>query len=239
MAVEYHLPSKWNDLNDWQMSMVSKILHSTYSQNKRDVLLIYVFVLKTLSINNIGRLGWFLWKVSLIDVIPTLEFIHKQSTRTIFPKELTYKQIVFKGPTPRLGNVTINQFSYAVTFFNAFNKTQDPVDLIRLVSCLYRPADIPFSKYNLDTISETVSKIDFHKLYPVFLAFAGCLDLLAKRHPKRFPRRQKNSSVSVYNYDKMMMDVSMITNPFGNLDNIRKTNVHDFFNYLDNQTNKT
>lgn len=239
MAVEYHLPSKWDDLNDWQMSMVSKILHSPYNQNKRDVLLVYVFVLRTLSFRNVCRLCWFLWNVSLVDIIPALEFIHKQSTRTKFPKKLKNKDVVLFGPKIRLSNVSIEQFGYAVTFFNKYNKTQDPVDLYRLVSCLYSPYNIPFSRYNLDHISEEVKKVDFNQLYPVFLAFAGSLDVLANRFPALFPKKTNTSnSPSTYNYDKMMMDVSLVTNPFGKLKSVRKANVHDFFNYLNNQKKK-
>lgn len=240
MVLEYHLPSKWNDLNEWQMQAVSKLIRSDLQPDKIDFLLVCIFVLKEKTIWNFYRLGRFLWKVNLIEIIPTLEFIHRQSTRTVFPAVLTTKDTNLIGPSARMGNVTMEQFGLAIPMFNQFNRHKEDIDLIRLVSVLYKKKGFKFSRYNLNTISEEVTEMDINELYPVYLAFAGSLDIIAGRYPKLFPKpKGKGAANSNISYEPMLMDVASIpSNPFGNLDRVRQATVTDFFNYIDKQNSK-
>ncbi|MGB0867975.1 MAG: hypothetical protein ACPGSD_00135 [Flavobacteriales bacterium] len=239
MAIEYHLPSKWDDLNEWQMWAVSKLFKSDLTQSNIDFLLICVFVLDQKSFKNFCRLGWFLWKVNLIEIVPTLAFIHKQSTRTIFPAVLKIKNTKLIGPAPRMGNVTMEEFGLAIPMFNRFNSHKEDIDLIRLVSILYRPSGFSFSRYNLNTISDEVEKMDINKLYPVFLAFAGSLDLLANRFPMLFPKKTNRNTSYNISYESILMDVASVpSNPFGNIEKVRKATITDFFNYLEKNKSK-
>jgi hypothetical protein len=100
------------------------------------------------------------------------------------------------GPADRLSNISINEFSFALKHFNAFNTTKDEKHLDLLIACLYRPkqkdweqfGDIrkPFGPFTAEKHIKQISKLDYEQKMAIYLFFSACMELISKLYAAVF-----------------------------------------------------
>jgi len=98
-----------------------------------------------------------------------------------------------------LANVTIEELSYADTFYYKWITENNPDDLHRLTAILYRPASarpsqddvrIPFSSLSLENNSRITDAIPLPVKFMIAHAYSGCRQNFINRHPNVFPQRK-------------------------------------------------
>jgi hypothetical protein len=99
-----------------------------------------------------------------------------------------------------LANVTIEELSYADTFYYKWITKNNPDDLHRLAAILYRPTHwnlrpssedrrIPFSSLSLEMNSKITDTIPLPLKFMIAHAYAGCRQNFINRHPNVFPKK--------------------------------------------------
>lgn len=145
------------------------------------------------------------------------------------------------GPDDKLSNVTINEFSFAINYYNRYNSTGNISDLNLFVACLYRPknknwketGDIrkPFIIGTVGVHLKTVEKMPFEYKQAIYLFFTGCMDFLAKSFPMVF---QRSEDAGKSNQTFLDVILSMAGGKFGNFDQTKDQNAFLIFKDLNN-----
>ena len=128
----------------------------------------------------------------------------KKELLTRFPNQIKvgrwpFRRVIY-GPAPRLANVTIEELSYADTFYYKWSTENDLNDLHRLTAILYRPkadkpsqddARKPFSTLILEANARLTDGIPLHIKFMIAHAYAGCRQNFINRNPNVFPKPPK------------------------------------------------
>lgn len=117
----------------------------------------------------------------------------KEIRTTIFTK--------LYGPNDKLSNISINELSFAINYYNQYNSTGNIEYLNLFIACLYRPKNEDYKKtgdirkpFILETISmhlKQVEKMSADKKQAVYLFFVGCMDFLSHPFPLVFSRAKE------------------------------------------------
>lgn len=257
MDIRLKVATKWNELNDWQLSIIGRILYSDKALNKPIFYNILVFILlfNKPGIKNFFKAIPFVVKIPFKEFYPLAEFIFDESeSLNKFPSSFTvkigwFKKVKLYGPSARLANITVEELSYADTFYYNWITQGKDDDLRRLVACLYRPkgtgssdADprCSFDKLLLPKNSELTDKIPMHLQYIVALAFQGTRRSFQSRYtwvyPAPTPKHEEVEENSVPKKPKPYQPFSKIAQSmamddvqvFGTLQQTNKTNAVEF-----------
>ena len=122
---------------------------------------------------------------------------------TRFPNKIKTGRWPFRktvyGPAARLANTSIEELSYADTFYYKWATDNDPNDLHRLTAILYRPASskpnpedlrLPFSNLLLENNSKNTDGIPLPVKFMIAHAYQGCRQNFINRHPNVFPQKK-------------------------------------------------
>lgn len=257
MATRLKVATKWNELNDWQLSIIGRILYSDKALNKPIFynVLIFILLLGKPTIPNFFKMLKVFRRFSFKEFSSLPEFIFDEAeSLNKFPKSFTvktgwFKKVKLYGPADRLANITVEELSYADAFyFNWITKSKDE-DLRRLVACLYRPQgegsnDVdpraPFDKLLLPKNSELTDKIPMHLQYIIALAFQGTRRSFQSRYtwiyPAPTPKHEEVDEKPVPKKQKPYQPFSKIAQSmamddvqvFGTLQQTNKSNAIEF-----------
>jgi hypothetical protein len=109
-----------------------------------------------------------------------------------------FRKTVF-GPAPRLANSSIEELSYADTFYYKWVTEKNTDDLHRLTAILYRPTSEletpedkrkPFSNLLLESNSRMTDAIPLHIKFMIAHTYYGCRENFINRHKNVFPRKK-------------------------------------------------
>lgn len=253
MRVNYTIPQNWNKLSKWQLKRVGKLVHQ---QSKLPHRLFISMLISILIMPKRSFIGY-IKSIYLFTQVPLfiLEeycswIFDKDEHLTKFPEKFKIGKKTFIGPAQRLSNVTIEELSYADTFFFNWILEKNDLDLHRLVAVLYREEDktaglddrrVPFNKLLLPNNANYTDKISMQDKLIIALAYQGCRDLFAKRYPIIFPKPKesekektpedlKKIKKSYQPFDRIIHAMAMDeVQVFGNLQQTEKANAVQFF----------
>lgn len=257
MDIRINVAQKWNELNDWQLSIIGRILYNDKALNKPLFynVLVFILLLRKPGLKNFFQTLPYLIKVPFAYYKPLAEFIFDEAeSLNKFPPHFTvrtgwFKKVKLFGPAARLSNITIEELSYADTFYYNWITQGKDDDLRRLVACLYRPEGTgssetdprcSFDKLLLPKNSELTDKIPMHLQYIIALAFQGTRRSFQSRYtwiypaptPKHeeveenpIPKKQKPYQPFSKIAQSMAMDDVQV---FGTLQQTNKTNAVEF-----------
>lgn len=204
MATRLNIATKWNELNDWQLSIIGRILYSDKALNKPVFynVLVFILLLGKPTPRNFFKMLKVFRRFTFKDFSSLADFIFDESdSLNNFPKSFKVKvgkvkTIELYGPANRLANICVEELSYADAFYYNWITNGKDEDLRRLTACLYRPKGIgsspsdprcSFDKLLLPNNSELTDNIPMHLQYIVALAFQGTRRSFQKRYPWIYP----------------------------------------------------
>lgn len=208
MRVNYKVAKTWNELNDWQIKMIGYFMFQNRDKEteltfSKQLVIVVLFLVKP-TFKNFIKLFVLLYNHPFSDLLPYADFLFdKQNTLTRFPKSIKVGKFPFRktlyGPATRLANVTIEELSYADTFYYKWGTTKDLNDLHRLAAIFYRskskfpiPEDerVPFNSLVLEANADKTDFIPMHVKFMIAKAYEGCRENFIKRNPHVFPQRK-------------------------------------------------
>jgi len=254
MKMYFKVPTKWDELSNWQLRTIGRFMfnnHNEQIQSKFLKCFCAVVLLLNHSPVRILKVAILLCSIPLVRLAYLADFIvEKESRMTRFPNRITVGRWPFRkrlyGPSRRLGNVTIQELSFADKYYYDWVTKNEIVDLMRLTAILYRPPakkphldDVrePFSNLALERNAMLTDRVPHHMMYMVAHAYEGCRTILIDAHPKVFPKVKSDddggkSKVKPYQsfariIDSMAMDEVQI---FGSHQRAEQVNAWKFMN---------
>lgn len=210
MRIDFKIAQHWNDLTEWQIRAIGRFMFNTRNEQvetklfKRIVLSILIVPKPTFK--NVVKSVILLSNVTFSELEQYTDFVFDQKELlTRFPNRIKigrwpFRKTVF-GPAPRLANTTIEELSYADTFYYKWITENNIDELHRLTAILYRPTHwnrppssedrrIPFSSLLLESNSRITDAIPLHVKFMIAHAYSGCRENFINRHPNVFPRKK-------------------------------------------------
>ncbi|MEZ0182661.1 hypothetical protein AB9T89_10475 [Flavobacterium oncorhynchi] len=212
MRINFKIAQKWNDLTEWQVKSIG--LYMFNSRNEQVSSRVFkTFIMGILLVPKF-KLKYILKSIYFFTQIPLSEFekytdfvFDQKELFTRFPKKIKvgrwpFRKVVF-GPAPRMANSTIEELSYADTFYYKWAIDQDVNDLHRLTAILYRPKsktnnpeDVrsAFSPLTLEQNSFITDPIPLHIKFMIAHVYAGCRQNFINRNTNVFPIQKKSEN---------------------------------------------
>jgi hypothetical protein len=202
------VPKKWNELSEFQLKMIGRFMFNNRNEQletkyfKQVVTSILIIPKPTLK--NIVKSVILFLQAPFSDLEQYADFIFdKKELLTRFPSQIKigrwpFRKTVF-GPAPRMANSTIEELSYADTFYYKWITENNTDDLHRLMAILYRPSSElatpedkrkPFSSLLLESNSRITDAIPLHIKFMIAHTYYGCRENFINRNPHVFPRKK-------------------------------------------------
>lgn len=141
------------------------------------------------------------------------------------------------GPSDKLSNSTINEFSFALKHYNQFNNTKDEKHLDLLIACLYRPknknwevtGDIraPFIPFTAEKYIVKIKRLDYDVKMAIYLYFSACMDLINRLYPAVFNKVSQETEKTT-NTSTSFTDIilKLSGGKFGSFNETKDQNAH-------------
>jgi hypothetical protein len=208
MRIDFKIPQKWNNLSEFQLKMIGRFMFNNRNEQVetrhfKQVALSLLIIPKP-TIKNVLKSVILLLQVPFSELEQYTNFIFdEKELLTRFPSQIKigrwpFRKTVF-GPAPRLANSTIEELSYADTFYYKWVTEKNTDDLHRLTAILYRqscelatPEDKrkPFSNLLLESNSRVTDAIPLPVKFMIAHAYYGCRETFINRHKHVFPRKK-------------------------------------------------
>lgn len=209
MRIDYRVAQKWNDLTEWQIKTIGRYMFD--SRNEQidtrifKTAIMCVLLNPKLTLKNILKTGVFFSQVPFSEFEQYTNFVFDEKQLfTRFPVSFKVGKWPFRetvyGPAPRMANSTIEELSYADTFYYKWATEKNTDDLHRLTGILYRekssennPEDLrkPFSALVLEKNSRITDKIPLHIKFMIAHVYAGCRQNFINRNKNVFPVKEE------------------------------------------------
>jgi hypothetical protein len=258
IEMHFTFATKWNDLTDWQIRMIGKFMFQNRDAEVEKTflrsLIVVILAIPRPTLKSIIKATILLCSRPLSEMRAAADFVLDETQElTRFPETIFInkwaprKRITVFGPSARLANVTINELSFADTFFYRWEKDRDIMDLHRLTAILFRPNGTgatdedmraPFSKLLLGKNALITDRIPLHVKYMIAKAYKGCRNNFIEKHPNVFPKRRPSENEDKPRpyqpfskiIDSFAMDEIQI---FGTHQQVEKVLAPDFFKVFD------
>ncbi|MEN9907135.1 MAG: hypothetical protein RLZZ540_276 [Bacteroidota bacterium] len=209
MRININVAQKWNDLTEFQVNAIGKFMFNARNEQvetkffKRVIL--SVLLVPKFTFRNIIKSVIVLSNVPFSELEQYTAFVFdEKELLTRFPAKIKigrwpFRKVVY-GPAMRMANCTIEELSYADTFYYKWTIEKNTDDLHRLTAILYRPKgekskkeDLrePFSNLLLESNSHITDKISFPVKFMIAHAYSGCRQNFINRNPNVFPQKKK------------------------------------------------
>lgn len=209
-SIEIALASSWKELTAKQLLYIAThwktwqfILMKNDSMQKARAKLFAILILnktekeiKTI----LHYLSFVDYEEQGINLLELTNFVFQKNecTHNLFPKlKIGFFKSIY-GPADKLANCSINEFSFAIKYYNIYNKTQDENHLDLLIASLYRSSkknwevtgDIreDFNPFTAERHIKQISKLSYAHKQAIYLFFHGCLESISLAFPNVFSR---------------------------------------------------
>lgn len=246
-VVTVSVVDNWNELSTNQILYIG-LLWQTWQlmlRNGADMQLAKAKLLTALIVNKTAKevkevlhlLSLVNHEESNVNILSLVNFLFESNKLTLnkFPiiKIGWFKKLY--GPADQLSNITINEFSFAINFYNNYNKTNNEEYLDNFIACLYRPlqqnwkdtGDIrkPFNPFTYEQHLPLAVKMQFAYKQAILLYFTGCLELWAKQFVFVFSRiDSEKSTQSNQTFLDIILKIS--GTKFGNFNQTKDENAY-------------
>jgi hypothetical protein len=207
MRINFKIAQHWNDLSEWQIKAIGRFMFNSRNEQTETKLfkkvVLSILIVPKPNLTNIVKSVILLLQVPFSELEQYTAFVFDQKELlTRFPNQIKIGRWPFRktvyGPAPRLANTTIEELSYADTFYYKWMTENNPDDLHRLTAILYRPSAeptledkrIPFSSLTLESNSRITDAIPLPVKFMIAHAYYGCRQNFINRHPNIFPQKK-------------------------------------------------
>ena len=242
MAEYITVAKSWNELNDWQIQEIAHLYLNTPVDKFHEGYKKMIFIL--FQKENTGKGLFNLHKI--IQNVPLSEL--EKYARFLKEKRDFYTFPDIPGlikPSPRLGNITVRQFSTIDTFFYHWNQDRSLINLKRLVASLYRIKK-KFDDLDLPEVDAITRNIPVKKMEAVALAFLFTRYLISDQFPIIFPKQNEDEDEGkklqpifakkdriFVPFDKIIIGMSMDElQPLGKKQDINSVRIYEFLSVL-------
>lgn len=210
--IRFTIPQKWNDLTDFQVNAIGKFMFNSRNEQVESrvfkTFIIGILLVPKFKMCTVLKSIYFFTQIPFSEYEQYTNFVFDEKELfTRFPKKIKvgrwpFRKVVY-GPAPRMANSTIEELSYADTFYYKWATDKDVNDLHRLTAILYRPKsktnnpeDIraSFSALTLEQNSFITDAIPLHIKFMIAHVFAGCRQNFINRNPNVFPKQKESDN---------------------------------------------
>lgn len=241
MKFKITVPENWQELTDYQQREIINIINEIDNDDFSDSFLriVQVSLMKKNNIFHYFRMRWTLRNFPISTFRELLSFLLEKPTLYTFPKIKGLKE-----PAPRLGDITMKQFSICDTLFYRLQEaraknqeTESERFLRQLVAALYRIDD--FDTQKLPKIAKITDKIDHKEAVRIAFVFSAIRMYISDSYPSIFPKKKEEDDTKpVFRTKERHTPFSKIIvmmaadelRLLGNLHECQNTLVYDFFN---------
>lgn len=205
MHLNLNIPTTWNELSEkqfaniaYQLECYKQIIIDDSNAVKLAATKLYLQIAKELlRENKYQHVLIALKEIQPKAYIKLSEFIYNKIERTKFLPSFRINNTVYYGPTIRMRNVTIAEFSFVDAAFYKWKHTQQPIWLTVLCAALYReaaaaPSEIDrrtkFIKQSVDARADIFQKLPQKTKLSIAYSYEGCRNHIESRHPFTFPK---------------------------------------------------
>lgn len=261
-SIKVDVVDNWNELSPKQLLYVALCWQTWQEMLRKDISMQFAKA-KLLTALIVGKtnkelkqiltlLGCIDYEETEINILELTHFIFEKNTLTTnkFPSlKAGYFGKVY-GPVDTLANITINEFSFALNFYNRYNINGSSDDLDLFMACLYRPkckedninGDVRgiFNPFLIEKHLPLIKRISFEYKQATYLFFCGCLEHFAKEFEFVF----KRTAIESVNTKSTFLDVilNISGGKFGTFDQTKDQNAFIFLKelnkILEEQANK-
>lgn len=233
------IPSSWEELTQWQLQ---EIIHIISHANTEDFTETFIHIVKTLlmkkkSIFQYIKMRWILRNYPISSFQENTAFLAEPPKLYRFPN--ISKTI---APADRIGDCTIEQFSFADTLLYRYHSTENETekDLYarQIVAVLYRITP-HFDKALLPKVAAITDKIPMKKARTIVFIFSSVRNYITETYPAVFSKPKKENTTPNFSSQKHTPFSKIITmmaadelRLLGNLKECQNTLVYDFLNAL-------
>lgn len=257
--VNFSIKQRWNDLTEFQVKSIGHYMFNSRNEKVESRLfktaIIGILLVPKFTLKNILKSIYFFTQIPYSEFEQYTNFIFDEKELfTKFPQKIKVGRWPFRkvlyGPSPRMGNSTIEELSYADTFYYKWSVENDENDLHRLTAILYRPKSrvfnaedkrSPFSSLILDQNSKITDRIPLNLKFMIAHIYAGCRQNFINRNRNVFPQSEQedgnNETIKSKPYqpfskiiDSFAMDEVQI---FGNHQQVEKVYAGKFLALFD------
>ncbi|MGL4585217.1 MAG: hypothetical protein ACRCVU_19825 [Flavobacterium sp.] len=226
MQIDLQIPSKWDDLNDWQLKKIAA-MRGNEGPAFYFMTWLYLNQVKWYQFKKAYQLRIVVNQVPLSELCKYFTWVYKKEDRTIFPEHKEYI-----APMPRLVNLTIEEFAVADDLNNMYLVKGDLSYLRLLVAVLYKKEGEVYNHLQLENNVKRFKKEDKEFLLAVHLTFNGCKKSIVDKYKHTYPqiKVQKRSNKKAGLLDVVL---KMSGGKFGTYNETKSTLVHTFLNELE------
>jgi hypothetical protein len=207
--IQLTLPTTWNELSKKQLENIAfqiECYHFEIRDNKEAELetrtRLYISVAKEfLRGNKFQHIRIALKEIQPKEYGKLTKFIFETNTRTVFEEKLKIKGATYYGPTVRLRNVTIGEFSLADSLYYNWKQTFNVGYLNALCATLYRKTDTTatetdkrktFNKLLVDANAESFKEVPYKTKLAIAYSYEGCRNNFIDTYKNIFPKKEHN-----------------------------------------------
>jgi hypothetical protein len=249
--IHLNIPQSWNQLSQKQAKNISYFIHCMHrsASNNPELTqtyqaLTYIKCAKELLRNNTYKaLRTALKELTLKAYQPFVGFLFKDVELQEFPESFKSKNILY-GPSTRLRNVSIEEFSFADALYFRYKTLNDVKYLDLLCSTLYRPKSTkpldtdlrtPYSRQNAERQYTYFKDLPLKEKIVVCYAFEGSRNHIVSQFPNVFPKREsdKDTKPKYVPFGKLIS--AKINYDVAKLKEANSTNIYAFFALYENE----
>jgi hypothetical protein len=242
MTIKINIPTSWDEIPNQTLKKVVWLLSTLKPSKKQDILLYLALQnLKFWHFFKIRKALKVLKYVPLSEVKKHYEFLFKDIQLKKFLPYLTINNKRYFAPGKRLHNITIEEFAKCEDLFFMYFTTNDLDYIKMLAAVLYRQKvsgqKVSFNQSTLSDNTDLFDKVPPNKLLTIAFSYKGSSLFIQTLYPNVFKKlapkpNAKPQTPEAPNFDKVILDIA--GGKFGNLEETKKTNLHDFLTELDN-----
>lgn len=249
-SIDVILPDSWNELTSKQLLYIASVWHEwksamlTGTNMARHKAALFIELINNTESEKKQTIDWLSQiKKTDVNIFAPLDFIFNDITLTknLLPHLSLGVLSKYYGPADALANISIGEFSFAITFFNRYSKSNNTDDLNKLIAILYRPknknfeatGDIrkPFKKHFIEAYEIELRQLQFKYKQAVYLYFMGCMEAWSKKYSFVFSRTEGNSNAKTTFLDVI---IEMAGGKFGTFDQTFEQNADIVLTELNN-----
>ncbi|EKB02666.1 hypothetical protein HMPREF9711_03128 [Myroides odoratimimus CCUG 3837] len=226
MQIDLKIPSKWDELTDWQLKKIAAMIGKN-GPAFNFMTWLYLNQVKWWQFKKAYQLKIVMNQVPMSELRNHFNWVYTNVDRTIFPKHNKYV-----APMDRLVNLTIEEFAVADDLNNMYLIKKDISYLRLLVAVLYKEKGEVYDHLQLENNVKRFKKEKKDFLLAVHIAFNGCKKGIVEKYKHIYPKikvQQKS------NKKAGLLDVvlKMSGQKFGTYQETKTTLVHTFLNELE------
>lgn len=240
------VPDTWAELTPWQQREIIHIIQNTDTEDftEQYIRIVQILLMKEDNVSEYAKMRRILRQIPISAFKEAVQFLWEKPTLYEFPE---IKGLI--APAPRMGDLTIKQFSICDTLMHRYTEKKEEIFLRQLVACLYRmpianglSQDAIFDEQKLREIAQITDKIDIKEAQRIGFIYSSIRRYITDSYPTIFPKKkdenQEENPTPIFQKPTKYTPFSQIITLMaadelrllGNLHECQNTKLYDFMN---------